>query len=91
MNRTETIALIAELLATKFSDDRDCPDCSAAEQVFEQMPVTLAELRNSPTALGEAFEELVRLAAHDVAAAMRADSSHGPLRSAFIARAKGQA
>lgn len=62
MDRNQTVARIAELLH-EWSDDPECPRPSDADAVYLQMPATLAALAD-----GEAveFEQLVRLAAHDV-------------------------
>lgn len=60
MNRQETITLIESLLSA-WSDDLDSVAPAYAAEVFEQIPVTLAELSGPCT-----FEEAVRMASHDV-------------------------
>jgi hypothetical protein len=69
MNKQETIAKINKLLIGW--NDPDATNDAAA--VFEQMPITLAEIEQMPITLAElqdgselTFADLVRLAAHDV-------------------------
>jgi len=59
MNKQETIKKIDELL-TGWND----PDATNdAATVFEQMPITLAEMQDG---VELCFDDLVRLAAHDI-------------------------
>lgn len=59
MSKQETIAKINELL-TGWNDPDATNDAAA---VFEQMPITLAEMQDG---VELCFDDLVRLAAHDI-------------------------
>ncbi len=66
MDKQATLETIMELL-DRWSDDRELPSAclASAKDIYEQMPITLAEMSHGPTAACT-FDELVRLAGHDV-------------------------
>jgi hypothetical protein len=61
MNKQDTLLLIRQFLQNEQSDTEVFG--VSAEAVFEQMPITLCEISNSSEC---SFNDLVRLAAHDL-------------------------
>jgi hypothetical protein len=71
MTREDALKRVRRLLVIDFLDDPDCPDLSAAEEVLDQMLITMLELSKTENR-AVTFDQLARLAAHDVAARSRA-------------------